>query len=233
MAALVPPAIVRACVRPMSDVRRFCEIVRVFNPVKSWRQFFHARSRSLIDDHNKTMLVTYTMPLHQPNTFPSIGTKVYLDMPVVMRDPSLMANERTQQSLSKWSRDAAQHHDTNINDYPPHSLSPLRTLENGELSLEDASNELFAILTYANKKYSRFTAEDLRREMETMTEQERTAILSDIFGDMCSLGARLKRPEPGLVDPLIVKDGTRDCSNAQRKQTSSRGSHGQGRSRIC
>jgi hypothetical protein len=159
-----------------------------------------------IFDHKTMMLVTYTMPLHQPNTFPSIGTKVYLDMPVVMRDPSLM-NERTQQSLSKWSRDAAQHHDTTINDYPPHSLSPLRTLENEVLSLEDASKELLAILTYADKKYSRFTAEDLRREMETMTEQERTATLSDIFGNMCSLGARLKRPEPGLVDPLIVKMG--------------------------
>lgn len=147
------------------------------------------------------------MPLQKTNTFPSIGTKVYLDMPVIMCDPSLM-NERTQQSLSKWSRDAAQYHGhTIINDYPPHSLSPLRALENEAISLEDASQELFAILAYAGEKYSRFTAEDLRREMETMTEEERTATLSDIFGNMCSFGARLKRPEPGLVDPLIVKMG--------------------------
>jgi hypothetical protein len=146
------------------------------------------------------------MPPHQPNTFPS---KVYLDMPIAIRDPSLM-NERTQQSLSKWSRgDAQQHHDTTtINDYyPPHPLSPLRTLENEEISLEDASQELLAILTYAGRNYSRFTAEDLMREMETMSEQERTATLSDIFGNMWSLGTRLKRPEPGLVDPLIVKMG--------------------------
>jgi hypothetical protein len=145
------------------------------------------------------------MPLHQPNTFP---TKVYLDMPVVMRDPSLMTIERTQQSLrNKRSRDGAQHDTTTINDYPPHALSPLRTLENAVLSIEDASEELLAILTYAGRKYSRFTAEDLRREMETMTEQERTATLSDLFGSMCTLGVRLKSPEPGLVDPLIVKMG--------------------------
>jgi len=71
---------------------------------------------------------------------------------------------------------------------------------------EVAAQELFAVLT-CDGEYQRFTFEDLLREKETMTEEEKAAALLDMFGSLCGeLGRaskRLKQPEPGLVDPLI------------------------------
>lgn len=138
---------------------------------------------------------TNTMPsVQQPNTFSlPPRTLVYLDMPVVMRDQSLMANEEVQllqqQRSRKRSRDAEDL-----------SLSPLRTEDASVMSLEEASNELFIVLTDADKNYQRFAVEDLRREKEQMTEQERVAILFDIFGDMHQ---RLERSEPGLRQLIV------------------------------
>jgi hypothetical protein len=136
--------------------------------------------------------------------------QLFQDLGVLRKTPPLQATSLARNSraytVEKRNRDEEDQLSGNQKICLPSMFSPLNDEEIPGRDEEDAANQLLALLMSNETQTPPFSEQDAQREQASMTEDEKVAAISDLFGSLCEVGPdTTKRIRSDSVDALLAE----------------------------